>query len=110
MPSKIDAYKLSRKQDRRCKTTEEEVIKMQELYYMGFSQKAIADIFEISQSAVSYAVSDKSKAKLAEYRRRNPSKRRTKDEAREYSKSLRAYKRELIEQEKKKREEDKNNV
>lgn len=100
MPTKIDLYKLSRKDDRRCKTSEEEVNKMKELYYMGFSQKSIADIFGISQSAVSYAVSEKAKAGLAEYRRRNPPKRRTKEEAGKYSGSLREYKRKLIEKEK----------
>ena len=99
MPSPIDKYKLPRKHDRRCKTTEEEVIKMQELYFMGFSQKVIADTFGLSQSAVSYAVSDKARANLANYRRWNPPKKRTKDEARAYSKDLRARKRELIESE-----------
>ena len=99
MPSKIDKYKLSRKHDRRCKTSEEEVIKIQELYFMGFSQKVIADTFGISQSTVSYLVSDKAKSNLAEYRRWNPPKRRTKTEAREYTKALRAYKKKLIEDE-----------
>lgn len=101
MPTKIDAYKLSRKYDRRCKTSEEDVNKMKELYHMGFSQKTIADIFEISQSTVSYAVSDRAKTGRANYRKRNPSKRRTKEESREYTRALRAYKRELIEKEKK---------
>ena len=106
MPSKIDAYKLSRKHDRRCKTSEEDVIKMKELYFMGFTQQTIADVFEISKSAVSYAVSDKAKAGLAEYRRRNPSKCRTKEESRDYQRALRAYKRELIEKEKEERSEN----
>lgn len=100
MPTKIDTYKLSRKYDRRCKTSEEDVIKMKELYHMGFNQKVIADIFEISQSAVSYAVSDRAKTNLANYRKRNPGKRRTKEESRNYKRALRAYKRELIEKEK----------
>lgn len=98
MPSKIDKYKLPREHDRRCKTSEEEVIKMQELYYLGFSQRVIADTFGLSQSAVSYVVSDKAKSSLANYRRRHPSRNRTKDEAREYAKELRAYKKQLIEQ------------
>lgn len=104
MPSKIDTYKLPREYDRRCKTSEEDVVKMQELYHMGFSQKVIADTFGISQSAVSYAVSEKAKASLAEYRKYHPPKRRTKTEAREYAKSLREYKKKLIEQQ----EEDSN--
>lgn len=100
MPTKIDTYRLSRKNDRRSKTSDEDINKMKELYHMGFSQKAIADIFGISQSAVSYAVSEQAKAGLAEYRRRNPSKRRTKDESRNYTKSLREYKKYLMEKEK----------
>lgn len=98
MPTKIDKYKLPREHDRRCKTSEEDVNKMKELYYLGFSQKIIADAFGISQSAVSYAVSDRAKANLAEYRRFNPPRRRTKEEARDYAKSLRAYKKKLLEQ------------
>lgn len=100
MPSKIDTYKLPRKHDRRCRTSDEDVIMMRQLYTAGITQKAIADAFGISQSAVSYAVSDVAKANLAEYRRRNPSKRRTKEEARDYARSLRAYKKDLIEKEK----------
>ena len=99
MASKIDTYKLPREHDRRYRTSEEDAIKMQELYHMGFSQKVIADTFGISQSAVSYIVSDKAKASLAEYRRNNPPKRRTKTEAREYARALRAYKKELMERE-----------
>ena len=99
MPTKIDTYKLPRKHDRRCKATEEEVIKMQELYYLGFSQQVIADTFGISQSAVSYLVSDKAKSSLAEYRKYHPSRNRTKAEAREYSKALREYKKKLLETE-----------
>ena len=99
MPSKIDKYKLSRTHDRRCKTSEEEVIKIQELYYLGFSQKVIADTFGISQSTVSYLVNERAKANLADYRRWNPPKRRTKDEARQYSKALREYKKKLMEEE-----------
>lgn len=100
MPSKIDTYKLSRKQDRRCKTSDEEIIQMKRLYLSGLTQKTIADIFGVSQSAVSYAVSDKAKAGLAEYRKHKPPKRRTKEEARDYARSLRAYKKDLIEKEK----------
>lgn len=101
MPSKIDAYKLSRKHDRRCKTSDEDVAEMRQLYWKeGLTQKTIADIFGISQSAVSYVVSPNAKAGLADYRKRNPSKRRTKEESRDYARALRAYKRELIEMEK----------
>ena len=100
MPTKIDKYKLPREHDRRCKTTEEEVIKMQELYYMGFSQRVIADTFGISQSAVSYIVSDKAKANLRDYRHWNPPRKRTKDEARKYAKSLRDRKKQLMDEEK----------
>ena len=99
MPNKLDAYKLPREHDRRYKTSEEDVIKMQELYHMGFSQKVIADTFGVSQSSVSYAVNSRAKANLVEYRKTHPSKRRTKTEAREYARSLRAYKKELLERE-----------
>lgn len=102
MPSKIDTYKLPRKHDRRCKTSDEDVIQMKQLYLAGLTQKTIADIFGVSQSAVSYAVSDTAKENLANYRKRNPSKRRTKEEARDYARSLRAYKKDLIEKEGKK--------
>jgi predicted transcriptional regulator len=102
LPSKIDKYKLSREHDRRCKVSEEEVIKIQELYFMGFGQQVIADTFGISQQAVSYLVNDRSRANLADYRRWNPPKNRSKAEAREYSKALRAYKKKLIENEKEK--------
>lgn len=97
MPTKIDTYKLPRKHDRRYKTSKEDETQMRELYHSGMSQKDIADIFGISQSSVSYIVSDIAKNNLIEYRKRNPSKKRTKEQAREYAKSLRAYKKELIE-------------
>lgn len=100
MPSKIDTYKLPRKHDRRCKTSDEDVLMMRQLYTAGLTQKTIADAFGVSQSAVSYAVSDVARENLARYRRRNPSKPRTKEEARDYARSLRAYKKELIEKEK----------
>ena len=96
MPSKIDSYKLPRKHDRRYRTSEKDVIKMKELYIAGISQKSIADIFGISQSAVSYAVSDRAKANLAEYRKNHPPKQRTKSQARDYARALRAYKKKII--------------
>ena len=98
MPSKIDRYKLPRKHDKRYKTTERDVDKMKELYHLGFSQKSIADIFDVSQSTVSYAVSDRAKYNLTEYNKRRSVKQRTKAEAREYSKALRNRKKELLEQ------------
>lgn len=100
MPTKIDKYKLPRKHDRRYKVSEEDEAQMRELYHCGMSQKDIADIFGISQSSVSYIVSDYSKNNLIEYRKRNPSKKRTKEEAREYARTVRAYKKELIERNK----------
>lgn len=75
---------------------------MRELYHSGLSQKAIADIFGVSQSSVSYIVSDTAKTNLVEYRKQNPSKKRTKEQAREYARALRAYKKELIKRDNKK--------
>ena len=99
MPTRIDLYKLPRKHDRRYKTSEEDETKMRELYHNGLSQKVIADMFGISQSSVSYIVSDTAKTNLVEYRKRNPTKKRSKKQAREYAKTLRAYKKELIKRE-----------
>lgn len=104
MPSKIDRYKIPREYDRRRKTTDEDVEKMRELYHEGLTQKIIADIFGVSQSAVSYAVSDKAKDRLTEYRKHNPSKNnRTKEQSRRYSKELRARKKAIIELERRER-------
>lgn len=96
MPSKVDKYRLSRKNDRRCRATDDDVQSMRELYCGGITQKTIADIFGVSQSTVSYIVSSQARANLAEYRKINPPKRRTKEEARDYARELRSYKRGLV--------------
>lgn len=65
---------------------------MRKMYAKGYTQKAIAEIFEASQSTVCYIVSEKAHKNLAEYRKVNPPKRRTKEEARIYQRNLRSYK------------------
>lgn len=97
MPSTVDKIKLNRKQDRRARFTDEEVNRMRELYAKGWTQKVIAEHFGTHQSTVSYIVSEKAHEHLAEYRKANPPKRRTKDEATAYMRDLRRYKRTLSE-------------
>lgn len=96
VPSKIDKIKLTREQDRRAKTSKEDVKKMRDLYEKGISQKNIAKEFNVSQSCVSYIVSDIASKNLKEYRKNNPPKNRTKEEARQYARELRAYKKCLL--------------
>ena len=104
-----DNYSLPRKYDRRYKTTEEDVLAMKRMYIAGISQRTIARIFGISQSAVSYIVSKHAKAGLAEYRRSHPSKRRTKEEDTIYHRELRSYKKGLIVREREGNKEAENN-
>lgn len=96
VPCKIDKMKLNRNQDRRAKFSEEQVAEMRNLYAKGYTQKAIAEVFETRQSTVCYIVSDKAHKHLAEYRQDNPPKRRTKEEARKYQRELRKYKKKLF--------------
>lgn len=96
MPSKADKIKLSRQQDRRTKFTDKQIEEMRELYANGSMQKAIAEVFECSQSTVCYIVSETAHKNLAEYRKINPPKRRTTEEAREYMKNLRKYKKAIM--------------
>lgn len=96
MPTKIDNYRVPRKYDRRFRVTEEDVESMKKMYAAGIPQHSIAKIFGISQSSVSYIVSEKAYAGLAAYRKKHPSKRRTKEEARNYTRDLRSYKRGII--------------
>ena len=96
MPSFVDKMQLNRKQDRRARFTDKQVSQMRDLYKKGYTQKAIAEIFGTRQSTVCYIVSHKTHNHLAEYRRENPSKRRTKEEACKYMQDLRTYKKKLI--------------
>ena len=95
MPSPIDKIRLTRAQDRRAKVTEEQCKEMRALYGEGATQYAIAEKYGISQSAVSYIVSPKAHENLRKYRLINPPKRRTKKEAADYQRNLRAYKKSL---------------
>jgi hypothetical protein len=96
MPSTVDKIKLNRKQDRRARFTDEEVNEMRELYAKGWTQKVIAEHYGTHQSTVGYIVSEKAHKHLAEYRKVNPPKRRTKEEAKVYMRDLRKYKRDLM--------------
>ena len=97
MASKCDSLKLSRAQDRRAKATDEQVAEMKRLYDNGTTQKAIGEMFNMSQAAVGYIVSDKARQGLREYRLKNPPKRRTKEEQTAYIRDLRKYKKEIME-------------
>lgn len=96
MTDRADGFRLTREQDRRAKTSDEQVAEIRALYDKGTTQKAIAEQFHISQSAVCYIVSPRASKQLREYRIENPPKRRTKDEAAAYMRSLRKYKREIL--------------
>ena len=96
VPSKIDKMRLNREQDRRARFTDEQVKEMRRLYAEGYTQKAIAEIFESPQSTVCYIVSDKAHQNLARYRKLNPPKRRTTEESRNYMRDLRKYKKSLF--------------
>ena len=92
MACKVDKIKLTREQDRRAKFSDEQVNKMRELYLQGYTQKAIAEMFNARRNTVCYIVSETAHKHLAEYRKTNPPKRRTTEEAREYQRNLRRYK------------------
>ena len=96
MPSPVDSLNLNRAQSRRAKATDEDVAEMRRLYSKGITQKAIAEMFNMSQSAVSYIVSSKSRETLRKYRQKNPPKRRTKEEAALYMRDLRKYKKDIL--------------
>ena len=92
-----DKIKLNREQDRRARFNDEQVKEMRDLYAKGYTQRAIAEIFGTRQSTVCYIVSQKAHNHLAEYRRGNPPKLRTREESREYMRDLRNYKKNFIE-------------
>lgn len=92
MPCKSDKIRLNRSQDRRAKFTDEQVAEMRNLYAKGWTQKAIAELYETHQSTVSYIVSELAHENLAKYRKENPPKRRTREEAKLYMRDLRKYK------------------
>ena len=96
MPSPVDALNLSRAQSRRAKASDEDVAEMRRLYSKGLTQKAIAEMFNMSQSAVSYIVSPKARENLRKYRQKKPPKRRTKEEAALYMRDLRKYKKDIL--------------
>lgn len=96
MTSRVDGFKLTRAQDRRAKVTDEDVEKIRSLYDKGTTQKALAEMFHVSQSAVSYIVSPKAHENLREYRLKNPPKRRTREENTLYKRDLRKYKKEIL--------------
>ncbi|MEE0944903.1 MAG: hypothetical protein UIM24_05600 [Clostridia bacterium] len=96
MATVVDKIKLSRNQDRRARFTDEQVEEMRKMYAKGYTQKAIAEIFGTRQSTICYIVSHKAYTRLAEYRKDNPPKRRTREESCKYMRNLRAYKKKLI--------------
>lgn len=102
MPSIADKKVLTREQDRRYKTTKADCEEMRKLKNQGLTNKEIAKRFGVSPSTVGYIVSEKARQTLREYRLKNPPKRRTAEEAREYAKSLRQYKKKLIAEEQEK--------
>lgn len=95
-----DKIKLTRAQDRRAKATDEQVKEMRELYAQGSTQKAIAEKYGLSPQTVCYIVNEKAHANLAEYRKKNPPKRRTKQESTAYMRDLRKYKTEIYREQK----------
>lgn len=95
MACKVDKMRLTRKQDRRARFTDEQVKEIRELYAKGYTQRAIAEIYRTCQSTIGYIVSEDAHRHLAEYRKINPPKRRTKEESKTYMRDLRAYKKEL---------------
>ena len=105
MKVRADKYKMPRKYDRRFRITEEDEESMKRMYAAGITQGSIARIFGISQSGVSYIVSERAREGLAAYRKTHPSKRRTKEESRDYTRELRSYKRGLIVRERYEKEE-----
>ena len=92
MACKADRIRLNRSQDRRAKFTDEQVAEMRNLYAKGWTQKAIAELYGTHQSTVSYIVSELAHENLAKYRKENPPKRRTREEAKLYMRDLRKYK------------------
>lgn len=96
MASPIDKVRLTRKQDRRARFDDEQVKEMRELYAQGWTQKAIAERYGANQSTVCYIVSEYARDGLAKYRKINPPKRRTKEEACGYMRNLRQYKKDLL--------------
>lgn len=102
MPCKVDKVALTREQDRRYKTTKADCEEMRKLKKQGLTNKEIAKRFGVSPSTVSYIVNENVRQTLREYRLKNPPKRRTTEEAREYAKSLRQYKKKLIAEEQEK--------
>lgn len=96
MPTWVDKKRIGRENDRRAKLSDEQVEQIRMLYADGMTQKAIAEEFDISQSNVSYLVSDISRENLKKYKQKHPSKRRTTAEQRGYMRDLRNRKRELF--------------
>jgi hypothetical protein len=97
MASKVDKLLLSRDVDRRAVLTEKQVEEIRSLYETGgYTQKALAVKYGVCQSTISYLVSVVAKKTLCEYKQKHPSKRRNRDEAREYVRNLRQYKKTLL--------------
>ena len=101
MPMRVDKIRLTRAQDRRAKVTEEQCEEMRALWSEGMLQREIAEEYGISQSAVSYIVSEQARENLRKYRRKNPPRRRTRQQANEYLRDLRNYKKQILKDENK---------
>ena len=96
MPSPVDKIRLTREQDRRAKVTEAQCEEMCALWNEGMLQREIAEKYGMSQSAVSYIVSRQARENLRKYRRKNPPRRRTRQQANEYLRDLRSYKKQIL--------------
>lgn len=95
MPMKYEKLKLTRAQDRRAKVTDEQVREMRKLYENGMTQREIARKYGLGIATVSYNVSDRARENQAKYKKIHPPRRRTKEEAAEYMRDLRSYKKGL---------------
>ena len=96
MPSPADKIRLTREQDRRAKVTEAQCEEMCALWNEGMLQREIAEKYGMSQSAVSYIVSQQARDNLRKYRQINPPRRRTREEENEYLRDLRSYKKQIL--------------
>ena len=97
MPSKYDKIPLPREADKRVKFSQATIDKAVNLYNNGLTQKEIAQKLGVSKSSVGYWVNPNAKKHLAEYKKKHPSRRRSKEEANSYIRDLRRRKKMLKE-------------
>ena len=96
MPYVCEKIKLSEKQDRRVKLTQNQKEEIRKLYSTGeYSHRKLAEKYSVSRRLIQIIVNPESERRMKEYSKANWHKYKDKDKHRETIKKTRKYKYEL---------------